>query len=77
MYLYHWISCIYIIVRYNKEVKEHLDLKNYIYRPFYVSKNFLLNLIDYRYVFLYTTLLIYYKNEVYKNVVYKNVVYKY
>jgi len=53
MYLYHWISCIYIILRYNREVKSHLDLKNYIYRPFYISKLFLINLIHYRFVFLY------------------------
>ena len=53
MYIYHWITCIYIILRYNREVKSHLDLKNYIYRPFYISKSFLINLIHYRFVFLY------------------------
>ena len=53
MYLYHWISCVYIILRYNKEVKSHLDLKNYIYRPFFISKLVLINLIHYRFVFLY------------------------
>ena len=53
MYLYHWASCIYIILRYNKEVKSHLDLKNYIYRPSFISKLALINLIHYRFVFLY------------------------
>ena len=56
MYLYHWISCVYIILRYNKEVKSHLDLKNYIYRPSFISKLVLINLIHYRFVFLYAPL---------------------
>ena len=54
MYLYHWTSCIYIILRYNKEVKSHLDIKNYIYRPYYISKLALINLIHYRLIFLYS-----------------------
>ena len=53
MYLYHWASCVYIILRYNKEVKSHLDLKNYIYRPSFISKMVLINLIHYRFIFLY------------------------
>ena len=53
MYLYHWVSCVYIILRYNKEVKSHLELKNYIYRPSFISKIVLINLIHYRFVFLY------------------------
>ena len=53
MYLYHWASCIYILLRYNKEVKSHLELKNYIYRPYFISKLVLINLIHYRFVFLY------------------------
>ena len=51
--LYCYISSLYIIFRYQKDVQCYLDSRNYVYRPKFLKKTALVSLIKYRMYFIY------------------------